>query len=141
MSRSLALAQLAKAIHFRESSLRKLPAEKRADLLASRVGAADFEEIFEAALLGFHLQERVELMSACLDSWGIEHENGAIGEGDYTVPDDAKLRETLGPLEEQFNRADLILYLATAGLVMGETGSEWRGVTWPIVDEQVTVEG
>ncbi len=51
MSRRLAIAQLAKAIHFREGSLKKLPAEKKANLLASRVGAADFEEIFEAALL------------------------------------------------------------------------------------------
>ena len=74
-------------------------------------------------------------MAACLDSWGIKHENGAIDEGDYSVPDADKVRETFTALIEQFESADVIVYLATAGLVMGETGSEWRGVTWPIVDE------
>ena len=52
-SKLLASAHLAKALHFREETLKKMPAEKKADLLASRVGAPEFDQFLEAGLLQY----------------------------------------------------------------------------------------
>lgn len=134
MSRRVATSQLAKSMHFREDSMRKLPIAKKAQLLASRIGAAEFEDFYEAALLAFHLAERKDVMAAFLDHWGIPHEDGAIGEGDYDPPSHDGVEQAVEALADRFQREDLFLYLATAGLVMGDEGSAWRNATWPVVD-------
>lgn len=135
MSRRVATAHLAKSLRFREGSLRKLPADRKAQMLASRIGSAEYEEFFEAALLAFHLTERKAMMAAFLDQWGIPHEDGAIGDDSYVPPTKEKVGAALAALADRFDRGDMILYLATAGLVMGGGGSEWRDATWPVVDE------
>ncbi len=137
MSRGIAVAQLAKSLRFRESSMRKLPVAKKAQLLASRSGAAEFEELFESALLAFHLAERKELMAAFLDAWAIPHDDGAIEEDDYPVPSRQQVADAIDTLGDRFDRGDMMLYLATAGLVMGGEGSDWRMATWPVVDESI----
>ena len=43
-------------------------------------------------------------------------------------------REALTTLEGQHDRADVTLYLASAGLLMGD---EWAAGVWPVVDEMV----
>ena len=134
MSRRLAVAQLAKSMRFREASMRKLPVEKKAQLLAARIGSADFEDFYEAALLAFHLSERKDLMAAFLDEWQIPHEDGAIGEDEYEPPTRERVEAALASLAERFDRRDMLLYLATAGLVMGDQGSPWRAATWPVVE-------
>jgi hypothetical protein len=133
MSRRVAVAQLARSLRFREGTLRKLPVEKKAQLLASRIGSAEYEEFFEAALLSFHLVRRKELMAAFLDAWGIPHQDGAIEQDAYKPPTQEEVEQALSTLGERFERDDMILYLATAGLVMGDAGSDWRGATWPVV--------
>jgi hypothetical protein len=137
MSRRVASAQLARSLKFRESSLRKLPVDRKAQMLASRVGSPEYEEFLEAALLAFHLAKRKELMGAFLGYWEIPHVDGAIDEGTYAPPTREKVEGALAALAERFDRSDMILYLATAGLVMGESGSEWRNATWPVVDAAV----
>jgi len=137
MSRRVATAQLAKSMRFREASMRKLPTGKKAQLLAARIGSADYEEFYEAALLAFHLSERKTLMAAFLDAWGIPHEDGAIGDDDYEPPSKESVRNAVVSLSDRFDRRDMLLYLATAGLVMGDEGSKWRGSTWLVVDEMV----
>lgn len=134
MSRRVATAQLAKSMRFREGSMKKLPVEKRAQLLAARVGSPDFDDVYEAALLAFHLAERKDLMAAFLDEWKIPHEDGAIGDDEYTPPTRAAVEAALETLSSRFERGDLLLYLATAGLVMGDEGSVWRAATWPVVE-------
>jgi len=37
-------------------------------------------------------------------------------------------------LEGTYDRGDIVLYLATAGLLMSEG---WRDATWPVVDELI----
>ncbi|HSP33210.1 MAG TPA: hypothetical protein VLU46_02720 [Thermoanaerobaculia bacterium] len=130
-SRLLAAAQLAKALHFREETLKKMPAEKRADLLASRIGVPEFEQFFEAALLTYHTHHATDMMAAFLDRWGVPHTNGAIEADEYKVPTAADVRSAVNELTS-FDRHDVALYLASAGLLMGE---EWRAATWPVVDE------
>ena len=46
-TKAVATAQLAKALHFRDETIRKVSAEKKSELLASRIGAAEFEQTLE----------------------------------------------------------------------------------------------
>jgi hypothetical protein len=130
--RLLATAQLAKAIHFREETLRKLPLEKKADLLASRLGDHDFEQFFQIALLLYHTRHQNEMLAAFLDRWNIPHENGSIEGDDYASPSAADVRAAVQELGERFEKRDVMIYLATAGLLMSEA---WEEATWPVVDE------
>ena len=136
-SRRMAQAQLAKSLHFRDESMRKLPPEKKADLLAARLASLEFEPHFEAALLTFHVLERAELMGAFLDEWGIRHKDGSIEDDDYTVPGREKVESAVASLAERFASDDILLYVATAGLVMGQGMPEWREATWPVVDARL----
>ncbi|HET8798181.1 MAG TPA: hypothetical protein VFO89_10865 [Thermoanaerobaculia bacterium] len=128
----LAQIQLARALHFRDETIRKMPPEKKADLLASRIGVAEFEQFFEMALMHFHTHEKNRMMGAFLDQWHVPHDNGSIESDDYTPPSADQVREAVKALGDQFDRIDVRVYLATAGLLMG---GEWRDATWPVVEE------
>jgi hypothetical protein len=125
-------AHLAKALHFREETIRKMPPEKKADLLASRIGVAEFDQFLEMALMQYHTHEKNEMMAAFLDRWNIPHQNGSIEVDEYERPTAGDVREAVKALEGQYARADIRLYLATAGLLMADA---WREATWPVVDE------
>lgn len=123
---------LAKALHFRDETIRKMPVEKKADLLASRIGTPELDQFFEMALMLYHTQEKKALLAAFLDRWNIPHEDGSIEVDDYPRPTVEQVREAVNALEGQFTREEIRLYLATAGLLMAD---EWRDGTWPVVDE------
>jgi hypothetical protein len=124
--------QLATALHFREETIRKMPPEKKADLLASRVAAPEFEQFLEMALMLYHTHAKKDLMAAFLDHWKIPHDHGSIEIDDYPRPTADQVRDAVKALEGQFDRNEIRLYLATAGLLMAD---EWRDGTWPVVDE------
>jgi len=130
-ARLLAAAQLAKTMHFREETIRKMPLEKKADLLAGRIGTPEFSEAFAMALMQYHTHNQPEMLAAFLDSWGIPHENGSIEIDDYTPPTVDAVRDAATKLD-QFQPRDVAVYLAAAGLLMGD---DWRQSTWPVVDE------
>jgi hypothetical protein len=130
-ARLLTAAQLAKIMHFRDESIRKMPNEKKAELLASRIGLPEFDEPLAMALMHYHTNETAEMLAAFLDHWKIPHENGAIENDDYTPPTADQIREAVKTLK-QFDRRDVAIYLATAGLLMGDA---WREASWPVVDE------
>ena len=134
-SKAVATAQLAKALHFRDETLRKLPLEKKADLLASRIGAPEFEEHLELALMQYHTHEANDMMAAFLDRWGVPHVNGSIEAEDYKTPTADEVRSAVRDLEGTYDKRDIALYLASAGLLMTD---EWRDATWPVVDELAT---
>lgn len=131
-SRLLAAHHLAQALRFRDETIRKMPPEKKAELLASRIGGADFDQFLETALMQYHTHDRKELMAALLDRWNIPHENGSIEGDDYPRPGPEQVRSAVRETESQFDRHDIVLYLASAGLLMDEA---WRQATWPVVDE------
>jgi hypothetical protein len=133
-SKGLATAHLARALHFRDESLRKLPMEKKADLLASRAGAHEFDQILDVALMQYHTQEHNEMLSAFLDLWNIPHVNGSIEVDEYKVPTAGQVRDAVHQLESRYDKRDIAIYLATAGMLMGD---EWRDATWPVVDEML----
>ena len=134
-SKLMAQMQLAKALHFREESIRKMPPEKKADLLASRIGLAEFDQFLEAALMQYHTHHANAMMGAFLDRWGVPHENGSIEAEEYKVPAAGDVRAAVRELEGQYGKQDVALYLATAGLLMADA---WREATWPVVDELVS---
>lgn len=123
---------LAKAMHFREETIRKMSPEKKADLLAARIGTPELEQFLEMALMQYHTNEKRELMAAFLDRWNIPHENGSIEVDEYPRPTLDQVRDAVKALDGQFDRGEIRLYLATAGLLMAD---EWRDATWPVVDE------
>ena len=124
--------QLAKMLHFREETIRKMPPEKKADLLASRIGFPELEQYLEMALMQYHTAQKGEMMAAFLDRWNVPHENGSIESDDYTVPTADQVRTAAKELS--YDPADVKIYLATAGLLMAD---QWREATWPVVDEMV----
>jgi len=137
-TRALATLHLAKALHFREGTINKSPPERKAELLASRLGQAELEETLEMALMLYHTQEAGLLMAWLLDFWKIPHEHGSIESDDYTPPTEVQVRAGVAALGDRFSRADVVLYLATAGLLMGQG---WREATWPVVGELHSVPG
>lgn len=132
-SKALATAQLSKTLHFRTETLRKLPAAKKAELLASRVTSPDLEQLFEVALMQYHTHEKSDMLAAFLDHWHVPHENGSIESDDYSTPTAGQVREAIAALP-QFPPRAVAMYLASAGLLMA---GEWRDATWPVVDEMV----
>lgn len=133
-ARLLALAHLAKSLHFREQTLRKSPPEKKAELLASRLGASELEESFAVALMTYHTAEARDLMIAFLDRWAVPHENGVIEADQYAVPDRAAVEAALEEMTGAIPLRRILLYLASAGLLMGDGLPAWRDATWPVVD-------
>lgn len=123
--------QLAKAMNFREESIRKMPAEKKAEMLASRIGVAEFDQYLEMALMAYHTTEKRQMLAAFLDHWKIPHEDGTIEADEYATPTPDQVQEAVDALGAQFDRRDIVLYLATAGLLMG---GDWREATTPAVD-------
>ena len=134
-ARAVAAVQLARALHFRDETVRKMPPEKKAELLAGRTGAPEFEQAFETALMLYHTHEQREMLGAFLDQWNVPHVNGSIEADDYTPPTAAAVRESVAALGDRFDKRDVAIYLAAAGLLMG---GAWQEATWPVVDESVS---
>jgi hypothetical protein len=131
-ARLAATARLAKALRFRDESIRKMPPEKKADLLASRIGSPEFDEAFGVALMLYHTHEQNGMMAAFLDHWNVPHENGSIEADDFTPPTADQVRDAVRVLEATYDKRDIALYLASAGLLMG---GKWEEATWPVVEE------
>jgi hypothetical protein len=133
-ARAVAIFQLAKALRFREQSLKSSPAEKKADLLLSRINSAEFHECFEMGLMLYHTSKKSDLLATFLDAWNIPHVNGSIETDDYKAPDRAAVEKAVSELRSRFDLRDILVYLASLGLLMGEGEREWREATWPVVD-------
>lgn len=133
-ARLLAQMHLAKALHFRDDTIRKMPPEKKADLLASRIGVAEFDQFLEMALMAYHTHHQNKMMGAFLDQWNVPHNDGSIEADEYPVPSADQVRGAVKALEGEYDKRDVTVYLATAGLLMAD---EWRDSTWPVVDELV----
>ena len=131
-ARALATAHLARTLHFRDETLKKMPLDKKADLLSSRVGAHEFDQFLEMALMQYHTHEQAEMLGAFLDLWNIPHVNGSIEVEEYKTPEVGQVRDAVHQLESRYDKRDIALYLASAGLLMA---GAWREATWPVVDE------
>ncbi|HYU24647.1 MAG TPA: hypothetical protein VEO74_05550 [Thermoanaerobaculia bacterium] len=131
-SKAMAAVQLARSLHFRDETIRKMPADKKAELLASRAALPELEQTLEAALMHYHTHEQNEMLGAFLDAWRIPHVNGSIETDDYTPPTAEQVRDAVRELRGRFDARDVAIYLATLGLLMGEP---WDGAAWPAIDD------
>jgi hypothetical protein len=138
-SRLLATAHLAKALRFRDETIRKAPADKKAGWLYTRINAAEFTDCFEMALMVYHTTRQKKLLSAFLDAWGIPHVDGSIETDDYTIPSREQIESSVNELGSQFALPDILVYLATLGLLMGAGEPQWRETAWPVVEAMHTV--
>src|SRR2546429_5446174 len=80
----------------------------------------------------YHTHEKNEMLAAFLDRWGIPHVNGSIEADDYTPPSPQAVGDALAALRDRFDRQDIALYLAAAGLLMA---GERRDAAWPVLGE------
>ena len=64
--------------------------------------------------------------------------NGSIETEDYTPPSVEAVRSAVNELRERFDLRNIAVYLASAGLLMGE---EWQKATWPVAEEIVHHRG
>lgn len=133
-AKAIAVAQLARMLHFREDTLRKLPAEKKAELLVSRAGSPELEQTLETALMLYHTHEANTMLAAFLDRWAIPHNNGSIEIEDYRTPSSDEVRRAVEQLDS-FDPRDVAIYLAAAGLLMA---GDWRNAAWPMAEELAT---
>ena len=130
--KAIVTAQLARALHFREETLRKLPIEKKADLLASRVGSPEFDQYLEVALMLYHTHQQNKMMAEFLDRWQIPHNEGSIEADEYATPTSDAVRSAVADLRGTYDPRDIALYLASAGLLMD---GGWRESVEPVVAE------
>lgn len=130
--RAVTTAQLAKAMRFREETVRKAPAEKKAEWLGSRIQSAELEDAFEAALMVFHTTRQKQMLTAFLDLWAVPHNEGSIEEDEYQIPASSQVSDAVEALKDQYPIREITVYLASAGLLMG---GAWREATWPVVEK------
>ena len=117
-------ATIMHAMRFRESAVRQLPVERRANYLAKSVRPGD--SLAGSLLLALHLEERRPMLGAFLDALEIPHENGLIAEGpDPKPPAPAQLEKAAKALLERFPAPDVDLYLSALYVLDRET---WAGL-------------
>lgn len=133
-TKALATAHLAKAMRFREETIRKATAGKKAEWLSTRASAPELEHALEAALMAYHTKHARELMAAFLDQWNIPHEDGSIEAEDYEPPTEKSVTAAIESLRTTYSPEQMKLYLASAGLIMGAADPRWRAATWPAVE-------
>lgn len=135
--RALVTAHLARSLHFRTETIMKASIDKKCEWLGMPLAVPELVEAQEMGLMLYHLSRSRELLGAFLDFWKIPHEGGSIEVDDYTVPDQAAVEAAVSALAKKFELRDILLYLATAGLLMGQGEPAWRVATWPVVDQRL----
>lgn len=129
--RQQVVGRLADALRCRPQALSKMKLDQKVKFLASRISDPSLTFAFERALMLFHVQEEVELLTAVLDTWQIPHEAGMITAEEADPPSREQVEATVAALADDFDRETFAVYLATAGLLMGP---KWAESTWPVAD-------
>ena len=99
-------------MRFRESAVRQLSIDKRAQYLARSIRPTD--SLAGSMLLALHLEHRRGMLSAFLDALKIPHENGLIAEDhDMKPPTTVTLENAAKVLRDRFPAEEVALHLAT----------------------------
>ena len=99
-------------MRFRESAVRQLPVDRRAQYLARSIRPT--ESLAGSMLLALHLEQRRTMLSAFLDALKIPHADGLIAEDhDMKPPSAAALAKAAKVLHDRFPGEEVELYLAT----------------------------
>jgi hypothetical protein len=121
-----ATAALAKRLNFRLKSVRGLPAERRARLLAQMPDVPD--AVAGRALIALHFASRRPLMGAFLDALGVPHDDGLITAENLSPPDAARLAGAVDAIRSAFPGEDVALYLRTLIAVDEDTWGNLEGL-------------
>lgn len=112
-------------MRFRESAVRQLSVDKRAQYLARSIRPTD--SLAGSMLLALHLENRRAMLCAFLDALKIPHENGLITEDhDMKPPSAATLTQAATALRDRFPADEVDLYLATLYVLDRDT---WAGLS------------
>jgi hypothetical protein len=99
-------------MRFRESAVRQLPVDRRAQYVARSIRPTD--SLAGSMLLALHLEQRRAMLSAFLDALEIPHADGLIDEDhEMKPPSTANLQKAVKSLSERFPADEVELYLAT----------------------------
>jgi len=99
-------------MRFRESAVRQLPVDRRAQYVARSIRPSD--SLAGSMLLALHLEQRRAMLSAFLDALKIPHADGLIDEDhDMKPPSTTTLQKAAKTLFERFPADEVELYLAT----------------------------
>ena len=99
-------------MRFRESAVRQLPVDRRAQYVARSIRPTD--SLAGSMLLALHLEQRRTMLSAFLDALKIPHVDGLITEDhDMKPPSAAALAKAAKALHDRFPPDEVELYLAT----------------------------
>jgi hypothetical protein len=99
-------------MRFRESAVRQLPVDRRAQYVARSIRPTD--SLAGSMLLALHLEQRRAMLSAFLDALKIPHADGLIDENhDMKPPSTPSLAKAVKALSERFPADEVELYLAT----------------------------
>lgn len=111
-------------MRFRESAVRQLPVDRRAQYLARSIRPTD--SLAGSLLLALHLEQRRPMLAAFLDALAIPHTDGLINEDQALKPPTAAaLKKAKKALLAQFPPEEVELYLATLYVLDRET---WAGL-------------
>lgn len=115
---------IAAAMRFRDSAIRQLPLERRAQYLSKPRIPTD--SLASSLLMALHLEERNQILEAFLDALGIPHEGGLIDEGhELDPPNEEDVERASDALFGRFSEDRVETYLAS--LVAMDAGT-WGGV-------------
>jgi len=111
---------IAHSLRYRETAVKQLPIEKRAEYLARL--SRPHDSLVTSLLLALHLEARVTMLCAFLDGLGLPHERGLIDASFDLQPVPAsKLEPAAAALYERFPRPEVDLYLACLKTLDPET--------------------
>lgn len=111
-------------MRFRESAVRQLPVDRRAQYLARSIRPTD--SLAGSLLLALHLEQRRAMLAAFLDALAIPHTDGLINEDhELKPPTAAALKKATKTLMGQFPSAEVELYLSTLHVLDPDT---WAGL-------------
>jgi hypothetical protein len=90
-----AVAAASAAMKARPRYLMKQPFEKRASAVRRALSRVTSDPIAEEMLAVYFLEGRKELLAEWLDAIGLEHEEGALKEGNPSEPPEERVRGTV----------------------------------------------
>jgi hypothetical protein len=103
---------IAAAMRFRDSAVRQLPVDRRAQHLAKvRIQT---ESLASSLLMALHLGDRKAMLEAFLDALGVPNKDGLIDEGYELEPlSDERAETAASTLFERFPAGEVEAYLAS----------------------------
>jgi tetratricopeptide (TPR) repeat protein len=121
---------VSKVMRFRTTSVQSAALSKKVSWTNTLAQHHLLQPALEDGLRLFHAQERAELMGAFLEILGIPHDKGLIATETYPTPSIPQVQDAARQLSVQFPAEHIIVYLASAGLLM----PEWRTECWSSLD-------